>query len=291
MNSSDELVRAAIGEYLEAAVPDDLDLLPKVRARLSGSAGADVAAAVPDRACILPGVRGRLARRRRACRRGGQNRVVRVMLGVVAASIATSVSAFAAAETNFPIEMNLIRMPAPWTHAPPTKQAGERSLTIHDSAPISLPAAKAEFGHPVVTVDHRFSQARLQAAYYDPGKSAGADPKLGDQAQAASVSVVYSYAGTTAELDERFDPSSSPLGVTAVDEGGPKIKTLDPSRQAFGLTPADVETVGESRYLVVYSGSWIYEMRWKTSSGVVVNLWFAHPVDRAVALALVSNLH
>lgn len=240
--------------------------------------------ATPADAHVLDQVLARVEARRRG------RRVPRgvVLLGIAAAATLATVGTAFATGGNFPIHLNLVPF-AHQTGAVKDKQPlGAASSTPPgktEQASTTLAAAQASFGHHVLT-PYASSGAELQQVYFNPAEPVRAGAKPGQQPTSATVSIEYSYAGATVTVWETFDPSSAPLTVDAVDQGGPQSKTSQ------GLGPIDIETVGGSPYAVVrtVAGGPVQIMIWKTSDGIVVTVEFQSPVSATTAFEFASAL-
>jgi hypothetical protein len=262
------IVRAAVHTYVETNIPADSSVLPRV-------------------------LQGTQSRGRRS---GWKHR--RLSLGVAGAGVASLVLAggvFAAQHSNFPIHLSLLPAPAQPTNVPnkipaggPPPFLGNRPGAskpgVAPQVPTTVSAAQSAFGHPIVRANTS-SGAQLQTVYFRAIEPVPAGAKPGSTPQPAQVTLMYAYGGTTAEFDEEYTDSSGPLEIGAINgRSGPTLK--GPVRGP--ITPA-IETVAGSQYLVGYSGTRMAEVMWKTSSGVVVALWFGQPINRSSALALVSQ--
>jgi len=253
-------LKRVITAFLDSATPADAQVLDRVMWRLAGRRGQ--------------------ARRSRA----------RVFLLAVAAAatIATAGTALAATG-NFPIRLNLIPIRSdsgPVTAKQPlggTAPANPPGKT--EPASTTMAAAQASFGHHLLTPGAS-TGAELQAVYFSPAQPVPAGSKPGQQPTPASVSIKYSYAGTTATVWETYDPSSAPLTVDAIDRGGPQSKTSQ------GLGPIDIETVNGSPYAVVrttVSGP-VERLAWKTAEGIVVTVEFSSAVSTNTAFAFATAM-
>jgi hypothetical protein len=202
-------------------------------------------------------------------------------------TLATVGTAFAATG-NFPIRLNLIPF---WSDTAPLKEkqpAGASSAKPPGKtaqASTTLGTAQASFGHHVLTPSAS-SGAELQSVYFNPSEPVPAGSKPGQPATPASVSIEYSYAGTTATVRETFDPSSAPLTVDAVDHGGPQSKTSE------GLGPIDIETVHGSSYAVVRTtiNGPVQWLMWKTADGIIVTVEFDSPVSAPTAFEFAVDM-
>jgi hypothetical protein len=241
--------------------------------------------ATPADAQVREQVMRRLTQRRLPAHRSRRG----VLLAGIAAAVtlATVGTAFAATG-NFPIRLNLIPF---WSDTGPLKEkqpAGASSANPPGKtaqASTTLSAAQASFGHLVLT-PNASSGAELRGVYFNPSEPIPAGSKPGQQATPASVSIDYSYAGTTATVREAFDPSSAPLTVDAVDHGGPQSKTAE------GLGPIDIETVNGSPYAVVRTtvDGPVQWLMWKTAEGIVVTVEFGSPVSATTAFEFATDM-
>ncbi len=239
----------------------------------------------PADAQVLERVMRRLTERRRPAHTSGRS----VLLAAIAAAVALAAVGTAFAATgNFPIRLNMIPF---WSDTGPLKEkqpAGVASAYPPGKvaqAPTTITAAQASFGHHVLTPNPS-SGAELQGVYFNPAEPVPAGAKPGQQPTPASVSIEYSYAGTTATVRETFDPSSAPLTVDAIDHGGPQAKA------SGGLGPIDIETVNGSAYAVVRTtvDGPVQRLMWKTSEGIVLTLEFDSPVSASTAFNLATHM-
>ena len=177
----------------------------------------------PADAQVLERVMWRLRERRRPAHRSGRS----FLLAAIAAAMAlTAVGTAFAATGNLPIRLTMIPF---WSDTGPLKEkqpAGAASANPPGKVaqvPTTITAAQASFGHHVLTPNPS-SGAELQGVYFNSAEPVPARAKPGQQPTSASVSIEYSYAGTTAIVRQTFDPSSAPLTVDAIDHGGPQSK-------------------------------------------------------------------
>ncbi len=149
--------------------------------------------------------------------------------------MATVGTAFAATGNLIPFWSNT----GPLTEKQPAGASAANAPGKTAQASTTLSAAQAALGHHVLT-PNASSGAELRSVYFNPSEPIPAGSKPGQLPTPASVSMEYSYAGTTATIREMFDASSAPLTVDAIDRGGPQSKTSE------GLGPIDIETVNGS---------------------------------------------
>jgi len=241
----------------------------------------------PADAQVLDRVMSRVAARRGGFSSRSRRRVLLAALAA-AATFATAGTVFAATG-NFPIRLNLVPFRSdggPVTAKQPTGgSAPSNAPGKAEPASTTLAAANASFGHHVLT-SGASTGAQLQAVYFSPAQPVPAGAKPGQQPTPATVSIRYSYLGTTATVWETFDPSSAPLSVDAIDQGGPLSKT------SLGLGPIDIETVSGSSYAVVRTtaGGPVELMAWKTADGIVIYLEFSSPVSASTAFAFATAM-
>jgi len=211
-----------------------------------------------------------------------------LLVGIAAAVTLATVGTAFAASGNFPIRLNVIPF---WSNTGPLKEKQPASASSANppgktaQASTTLSAAQASFGHHVLT-PNASSGAVQKGVYFNPAEPVPAGSKPGQQATPASVSIEYSYAGTTATISQTFDPSSAPLTVDAVDHGGPQSKTSE------GLGPIDIETVNGSPYAVVRTtiNGPVQWLMWKTADGIVVTVEFDSPVPASIAFDLATHM-
>ncbi len=172
------------------------------------------------------------------------------------------------------------------------RRLAERRLPAHRShrvllAGIAAAVSLATVGTALAATGNFPIRLNLVPFWSDRGplkekQPAGASP----QASPASVSIEYSYTGTTATVRETFDPSSAPLTVDAVDRGGPQSKTSE------GLGPIDIETLNGSPYAVVRTtvNGPVQWLMWKTADGIVVTVEFDSPVSATTAFNFATDM-
>jgi hypothetical protein len=245
--------------FLDSAVPPDADVLELVMSR------------VPSR------------RPQRGFPRGA------VLVAAVAAAILATLGTVFAAGGNFPIHLNLV----PFAHqegSARSKQPPDAASSIPviktPSVPTTLAAAEGSFGHHVLTPSSS-TGAELQAVYFQAAQPVPAGSKPGQTPAPATVTIQYSYAGGGLTMWEMYDPSSAPLTVDAINEGGAKSKT------SSGLGPVDIETVRGSDYAVVRTGAGgpVEDMMWKTARGIVVTVQFDSPLSTSLAFAFATAVN
>ena len=255
----DYALKNAITTFLDSAVPDDADVLDRVMSRVA--TGRPI----------------------------GKSHRGFVLAVVAAAATLASIGTAFAASGNFPVHLNLIPFVSQGGGVPKEKQpaGGDASSFPRKTEQTSttMAAAQASFGHHVLTANAA-SRAQLRSVYFSPGAPVQAGDKPGQPPTPASVSIEYSYAGVSVVVRETFDPSSAPLTVDAIDQGGLRAKTSQ------GLGPIDIETVAGSPYAVVRTsaGGPIQFLMWKTPEGVVVTLEFNSPVQAATAFDFATGL-
>lgn len=252
-------LRTSVTMFLDSAVPPDADVLESVMSR------------VPSR------------RPQRGFPRGA------VLVAAVAAAILATLGTVFAAGGNFPIHLNLV----PFAHQEgsarskkPPDAASSIPVVKTPSVPTTLAAAEASFGHHVLTPSSS-TGAELQAVYFQAAQPVPAGSKPGQTPTPATVTIQYSYAGSGLTMWEMYDPSSAPLTVDAINEGGAKSKT------SSGLGPVDIETVRGSDYALVrtVAGGPVEEMMWKTAGGIVVTVQFDSPLSTSLAFAFATALN
>jgi hypothetical protein len=257
----DGFIREAIVSHLELGVPPETD--------------------------IVDAVMRRAASRRRSPR----GRMRWALVGAIAAVLVTSAVVLAVTSGNWPVRLALI--PA---ENPPVPV--EKSGAIGSSAPAegdgpgkveprttTLAAAEQAFGQHVLAASVG-SGATLDAVYFVAATPLPSDAKPGSPPSRDTVELVYSYAGSRVEITEFFDPTSGPLTVDALDEGGAKLKV------AGGLGAAAIESVDGSEYVVARSAddSAVEWVLWKSAAGIVVTAHFDPGLAHGAALAFASAL-
>jgi hypothetical protein len=284
--------RTSVTMYLDSAVPPDAEVLDSVMSR------------VPPR------------RPPRGFPRSA------VLVAAVAAAILATLGTVFAAGNNFPIHLNLVpfahqegspgsKQPQDAASSNPVGSAGSKQpqdaassssvgsagskqpqnaaspdpVAKTPTAPTTLTAAETSFGHHVLTPDSS-TGAELQTVYFQAAQPVPAGSKPGQTPTLPIVTIRYSYAGTGLTMWETYDPSSAPLTVDAINDGGAKLKT------SLGLGPVDIETVRGSEYAVVRTGTGgpVAEMIWKTAAGIVVTVVFDSPLSASLAFAFATSL-
>jgi hypothetical protein len=206
------IIRDAIVDYVELGIPADSDIVDAVMHR-----------AVDRRAS--PGIRVRWA-----------------IVGAIGALVVTSAVVLAAVSGNWPIRLALI--PAQVTTSPIDKSGTtESSAPASDQGPgkvgpraTTLAGAEQAFGRHVL-VASADSGAILDAVYFAAASPLPSGAKPGSPPSRDTVELIYSYAGSHVEITEEFDPTTGPLTVDALDQGGAKLKA------AGGLGAAAIESV------------------------------------------------
>lgn len=252
----DGIIRDAIVDHLELGIPADADIVDAVM-RL----------AVADRGSSLRPVRW-------------------AVVGAIAAVLVTSAVVLAVASGNWPVRLALI--PAQNPPIPIDKSgATASSAPAADEGPAkvgpgatSLAGAEQALGRHVLTANVD-SGAVLVAAYFAAATPLPLDAKPGSPPSRDTVELVYSYAGSHVEITEVVDPTTGPLTVDALDQGGAKLKA------AGGLGVAIIETVDGSEYVVGRSadGSAVEWILWKSAAGIVVTAHFDPGLAHDVAFA------
>jgi hypothetical protein len=251
-------LRASVTMFLDSAVPPDADVLESVVSPL------------PSR------------RPPRGLPRGA------VLVAAVGAAILATLGTVLAAGNNFPTNLNLV----PFAHQEgsagskqPQDVASPNPVVKTPSAPTTLIAAETSFGHHVLTPDSS-TGAELQTVYFQAAQPVPTGSKPGQTPTLAAVTIRYSYASSGLTMWETYDPSSAPLTVDAINDGGAKLKT------SSGLGPVDIETMRGSEYAVVRTevGGRVAEMIWKTAGGIVVTVVFDSPLSANLAFAFATNL-
>ena len=128
-----------------------------------------------------------------------------------------------------------------------------------------MAGAEHAYGRHVLTASVD-SGAVLDAVYFAAATPLPSDAKPGSPPARDTVELVYSYAGSHFEITEAFDPTTGPLTVDALDQGGAKIKV------AAGLEAAAIESMDGSEYVVGRSadGSAVEWILWKSAAGIAV---------------------
>lgn len=252
-------LRRSVTVFLDSAVPPDADVLESVMSR------------VPPR------------RPQRGFLRGA------VVAASAAAAILATLGTVFATGGNFPIHLNLVpfaHQEAPASSKQPPDAASSNPVVKTPSVPTTLTAAEASFGHHVLTPSSS-TGAELYAVYFQAAEPVPAGSKPGQTPAPATVTIQYSYAGSGLTMWETYDPSSAPLTVDAINQGGAESKT------SSGLGPVDIETVGGSEYAVVRTaaGGPVAEMMWKTGGGIVVTVQFDSPLSASLAFAFATALN
>jgi hypothetical protein len=251
------VLKRAITAFLDSAVPADAQVLDQVMARVAG---------------------------RRPPRRSRHG----VVLGLAAAATIAALGTAFASSANFPVLINLtpfmphdggaaVKKPLGGGSSDSPVKAEQQSTTIA--------LAEAAFGHHVITPSAS-TRAHLRHVYFNPAAPVPSGAKPGQQPTSASVGIEYVYASTTVTVSEAFDPSSAPLTVDTIDQGGPKAKGSE------GLGPVDIETVSGSPYAVLRTsvGGPVETLMWKTADGLVVTVQFSTPVSPASAFDFASGM-
>jgi len=254
----DGIIRDAIVDHLELGIPADTDIVDAVMRRAVGRP------------------------------RSSRIRLRWAIVGAIGALLVTSAVVLAAVSGNWPIRLALI--PAQVSTSPIDKNgATGSSAPAADQGPgkvgprgTTLAGAEQAFGRHVLVASVG-SGASLDEVYFAAATPLPPGAKPGSPPSRDTVELVYAYAGGHVEITEVFDPTTGPLTVDALDQGGAKLKA------AGGLGAANIESVDGSAYVVGRSvdGSAVEWIIWKSAAGIVVTAHFnpglAH--DAAVAFA------
>ena len=256
----DGIIRDAIVDHLELGIPADTDIVEAVLRRGAGRPTS-------------PKIRVRWA-----------------VVGAIGALVVTSAVVLAVASGNWPVRLALV--PAQNPPSPIEKHGTTASsVPAADEGPgkvgpqaTTLAAAERAFGRHVLTAGAE-SGAALDAVYFAAATPLPSDAKAGFPPSRDTVELVYSYAGSRVEITEVFDPTTGPLTVDALDQGGPKLKV------AGGLGAATIESVDGSEYVVGRSadGSTVEWILWKTAAGIVVTAHFDPGRAHDAAFAFVAT--
>jgi hypothetical protein len=256
----DGIIRDAIVDHLELGIPTDADI-----------ADAVMRLALADRGSSLRPVRW-------------------AVVGAIAAVLVTSAVVLAVASGNWPVRLALI--PAQNPPIPIDKSGAiASSAPAADEGPAkvgprttTLAAAQQAFGRHVLTASVD-SGAVLNAVYFAAATPLPLDAKPGSPPSRDTVELAYSYAGSHIEITEVVDPTTGPLTVDALDQGGAKLKA------AGGLGAATIESVDGSAYVVGRSadGSTVEWILWKSAAGIVVTAHFEPGLGHDAALVFVAT--
>ncbi|MDQ6771650.1 MAG: hypothetical protein M3024_01465 [Candidatus Dormibacteraeota bacterium] len=257
---NDQATRRLVKDYVIAGIPAEADLSGRVATLATG-------------------------------RRPRSRRAIWVVGMAAAATLAGTVVVSAVNVQNFPARLHLLQPPARLDA--PVDKAARRGQEVGKPAapaakqgaqPTTLASAEQSFGTHVLTV--RGPGAQLKAVYFQPASRVEAGAKPGSKSQPDSVSLIYTYAGTTAEIQETIDNSPAPLTVDAIDQNGPTIKS------GQGLGPVAVESVGGSDYVVgrTSGGALVEWVIWKTGGGVVVMVHFDNGIDHQKAFDFATHV-
>jgi hypothetical protein len=236
----------------------------------------------------------------------------RLRLALAGAGIGVALATtgvLAASWGTFPIRFNLVGVPparetaAPGKTAPATDNAADPtkggSAATKTAAPgaspagvkigdpstaMSLPDAEAAFGtHVLVATD---SGATLDGVFFTPATPAPVQSKPGAPPDRDAVTLDYRLAGTQVIVTEQRDPTTTPLTVEALDQGGPVLKTEG------GLGPASIETVDGGSYVIGRSvdGRSVVWVIWKSTAGVDVAVHFDQGIGHDGAIAFATGM-
>jgi hypothetical protein len=256
----DGIIRDAIVSHLELGIPAEMDIVDAVMHRAAGRP------------------------------RSSRIRVRWALVGAIAAVLVTSAVVLAVASGNWPVRLVLIPAQVPTSPIDKNGTTGSSAPAEGegpgkpDPRTMTLAAAEQAFGEHVLTASVG-SGAVLDAVYFTAATPLPSDAKPGSPPSHDTVELVYSYAGTRVEITEVFDPSTGPLTVDALDQGGAKLKV------AGGLGEATIESVDGSEYVVGRSAddSAVEWILWKSGAGIVVTAHLDPGLGHDAALAFAAT--
>jgi hypothetical protein len=256
----DAIIRDAIVDHLELGIPADTDIVDAVMGRAVG---------------------------RRASSR---IRVRWAIVGAIGAVLVSSAVVFAVVSGNWPVRLALIPAQAPTSPIDKSGTSGSSAVAA-DEGPgkvglraTTVASAEQAFGLHVLTASPD-SGAVLNAVYFAAATPLPSDAKPSSPPSRDSVELVYSYAGSRVEITEVFDPSTGPLTVDALDQGGAKLKV------AGGLGAATIESADGSEYVVARSadGHTVEWILWKSAASIVVTAHFDPGLAHDLAFAFAAT--